>query len=383
MLSLLPTVADIREWLAEYVGQSRTSRVEIAGRNPGTAVEAMLGRFPQCRGNIEALCILLDAVDGLAETGVIKKPKGKQFYDRMYPRAPLPLYVTRVTEKKVFAEEERITWHPMLQGAGSLKGRQVETAKALNRYLLGKPDGLLDVIPVKERSLMIFGADKALGDDIVLTIAGRVIRASDFGARRVEPHLYHETFEGAASTAQGLIVENPTTFDTLAEWNRRTMTHPVMVLGEGTRITGSPNRLAEIARKTGVSDWLYFGDIDCEGLRIGWALASQMVGMGIRIRPHQGAYAWLAKHGRMVPPAYVTKGEMDVSRWPAIRAVVAAWLGDDQVLAVADATVEAVSLIPQEWMGMDVVAEAAEIGLGLPCPPVVPLLLESGAQKAT
>ena len=52
-------------------------------------------------------------------------------------------------------------------------------------------------------------------------------------------------------------------------------------------------------------------------------------------------------------------------------AAVAEWLGDDQVLAVADATVEAVCLIPLEWMGMDVVAGDAEIGLGLPCPPMI------------
>jgi|GEM_PF-4065413 len=373
MSAPLPPIPEIQAWLAEYVSLSRTARIEVMG-TPACALEALLGRFPQCRGQEETFHLLARSIDALADQGIIVKPKGKKFYDTGYRLVSIPLHVRRVAERKVEEAAEQTVWLPLLKGAGVLKGRQANTARALNRYLLNKPDSLLDMIPVKERSLMIFGADKALGDDVVLTIDGRVIRATDLGARRVEPHLYHERLEEQASTQQGLIVENPTTFDTLTEWNRRTKTHPVMVLGDGGRITGSPNRMAEIARRTDIKEWLYFGDIDCEGLRIGSAVASQMAALsGLRILPHKGAYAWLARHGRMVPPGYVTKGELDVTRWPLIRPAVAEWLDDAEVLAVADATVGEVSLIPQEWMGMDVVTGAPEIGLELPCPPVIPL----------
>jgi hypothetical protein len=57
-----------------------------------------------------------------------------------------------------------------------------------------------------------------------------------------------------------------------------------------------------------------------------------------------------------------------MSRWPSIRLAVAGWLCDDAIIAAADA---AVSLIPQEWLGADVLASAVAMDGTLP-PPSVP-----------
>ena len=50
----------------------------------------------------------------------------------------------------------------------------------------------------------------------------------------------------------------------------------------------------------------------------------------------------------------------------------AMWLGDDAIIAAADAAVASASLIPQEWLGADVLASAEALDGTLPPPPFVP-----------
>lgn len=149
------------------------------------------------------------------------------------------------------------------------------------------------VVPIKERSLQLFGdekrldvlADSALFRDGRLTLAQLrcEVVAEPLGWRRGP----------AAAAAQPVIVlENAATWHSYARWNAATAQFSAVVYGGGNRFVDGVGFLAEIFRELGGSRRVfYFGDLDGAGLDIPRRANERAIALRLPpIEPHVWSY---------------------------------------------------------------------------------------------
>lgn len=375
-MSVLPLPQDVAEVIAETAAVSKTARLDVFGTLLGRVIE----RFPQLQANGEAYRLLGEAIDMLEEAGVVTKPKGTKLYDHHTHRQyPLPVHVTRVAARKR-RERESVAWHPLLAGADGVTNRDRRAMlMEINRYLIERPEGLLETIPAQERSLMIFGADKRLSSFSGISLpGGGTLTRADLGFKPSEPPLAYAAFPGSRQ-AEGLVVENSATYDSFCAWTASVGRFRAIVFGGGNSLLKAPNRLEEIALRHGLKAWRYFGDVDAEGLRIPAVLAERNAEAGmVPVLPLGAAYSWLVRHGRFVPEEHVSKTADERRKWGTFREKALRWIGDDEVVRAVDESVRSGTLIPQEWLGGDVLAKAVEIDGSLPPPPYLPQRFQQG-----
>lgn len=188
-----------------------------------------------------------------------------------------------------------VPWRPQLAWAASarLTVGQVGVLQTVNTWLRdrGRDD---DIAPLHERSLELLGHEKRL--DALLT-------TSLFGPDRLTLSLLR-TFRAnpplsARQVGTGgvlIVVENADTFDTLV---RLLTSAPGDVgwvgWGAGGAFETSVRSIGELA---GVTDIVYFGDIDDDGLRIPAAAAAAAAEEGLpQVRPARGLYRLLLDTG--------------------------------------------------------------------------------------
>lgn len=184
---------------------------------------------------------------------------------------------------------------------------QVEILTAINRWLRDT-DGDEEqrtVIPMRERSLEIFGDEKRLDALMATTLfePGRLTLATLF-AERVPPPLACERVGDGDIV---LVIENSDTYETvralLAENCGRV---GYVAFGGGHAFEAS---VARIRRLSGVRDIAYYGDLDDDGLIIPQRANVSAVSLGLPpVRPAAGLYQLLLRQvvrGRapkQVPP---------------------------------------------------------------------------------
>ena len=126
------------------------------------------------------------------------------------------------------------------------------------------------LVPIKERSLQIFGDEKRLD---------ALLDSSLFAPDRLNPAslrfiLAHEPLawqRGPVEAAAGpvLVLENAATWHSYTRWNQIRPQFSTTIYGAGNRFIDGIPFLAEIFRELGgVRRILYFGDLDPQGLRI-------------------------------------------------------------------------------------------------------------------
>lgn len=174
------------------------------------------------------------------------------------------------------------------------------------------------IVPIKERSLDLFGDEKRLDalSATSLFAEGR-LTLEDIRARFVaEPLAW---LPGPGRRGRYLIVENAATWDSFHRWNREHRTWCAVIYGAGHRVIEGIGYLKEIEETLGAVEQLdYFGDLDEEGLRIPMRTARRcrMVGLPAP-EPLEWAYAWLLDHGRRAEAKTPRSGEPDVEWLPA------------------------------------------------------------------
>jgi hypothetical protein len=108
----------------------------------------------------------------------------------------------------------------------------------------------------------------------------------------------------------------------------RTRSYPVVILGNGGSVSNAPTRVAEIVARYRAGGVRYFGDLDFDGLRIAVDLSKVLAERSVACRPLADAYARLARYSRPVPADNDKRDSL-----PARRGEIAAWLGNDIVMA--------------------------------------------------
>lgn len=210
--------------------------------------------------------LLLNALLQGEQEGLLKLP-AKQSYERL-GNPPMPTFITLIREPKKVNDFDfaKVAWAPEMGFWTSLSASELVNALKINEWIIRRR-GRYMVVPLRERSLEIFGDEKYLDSRVRdgALFSGR-LPLSVIGARRVEHPLAYRPADVEGLPV--LLVENHHTFWSLGEWNESAKMYSAVVYGNGKTICASGLALAEVMRERGAVTAEYFGDLDPEGVDI-------------------------------------------------------------------------------------------------------------------
>jgi len=153
------------------------------------------------------------------------------------------------------------------------------------------------VVPIKERSLQIFGDEKRLD---ALTSSSlfrddRLDLKDDFACELVGEPLAWKRGPVGSVQRPIIVIENAATWHTYSRWNAETGAFSGVVYGCGNRFIDGVQYLLDIFEELGGSkEVLYFGDIDPQGLRIPQEASDRAEGYALpSVVPDVRSYEWL------------------------------------------------------------------------------------------
>lgn len=301
---------------------------------------------PASAGRATRRADLATALRALADVGALTASKTKD-------TTAEPALPTRITlpapapTPTAAALAQQTAWRPELDWAATtrLTLAQVERLRSVNQWLRDHA-GDRDVMPMRERSLQIFGYEKVL-DALVGT--------SVFGPERLTLDLLRtfRTHPPLPSRRVGsgpvlLVVENEDTFHTL--WKALT-TAPGRVghiaWGAGAAFEASVRSTGDLL---GVTRTAYFGDLDAPGLRIATSATRTALGAGMpAITPAKILYRVLVRHGRPQGGATTVP--------PDQLGLFTQWLDDEELAAMATSLLANGHRLAQEAVTANALAE--------------------------
>jgi hypothetical protein len=157
-------------------------------------------------------------------------------------------------------------------------------------------------VPIKERSLEIFGDEKRLDmlRGSALFDEGRLSLDSLRCFVAVEPLGWER---GPSPDKPVIVLENAATWHSYCRWNRERSLFSAVVYGGGNRFMDSVTSLEIIFRELGGPRPVhYFGDLDPQGLRIPRVASERATVRGLcRVQPHKWSYRQLLRLGLSSP----------------------------------------------------------------------------------
>lgn len=218
--------------------------------------------------------VLREVLDELRSLDVWAFPKGKKLFNND-ATPPLPNWVEFVSSEEEALDssfDHRIyPWHPDLAWVAGLRVLHDHMYLIeIDKFLKG-PGRSAALVPHRERSLQIFGDEKALD-----RLSGR----SWFGDRRVTfeilrcqraapPFVHRGLPAGVPARHQEiLVIENHHTWHSFAQWNEFSRMYIGVVYGCGNQFAASVSGIQDLADTLGASSISYFGDLDHEGVAI-------------------------------------------------------------------------------------------------------------------
>ena len=286
----------------------------------------------------------------LAESGDIAIPKNSRSYDRS-DSGDLPVWVeltdTDPCQKPLPVDPEAFPWAPELRFAHRLRDpRQLEVLLCVQHFLAsgGRERPL---VPVKERSVEVFGKEKRLEllRNTTLFAPGR-LSLELLRCFIVPPPLVWNAPSPAGASGPVLILENHNTYHSFVLWNRGAMCYAAVVFGNGDAFKAGAAGLVEVVRSL---SWdgrlLYFGDVDPEGLAIPLAASATLSTVDMPpIQAHSGCYRRLISRAAAVELPTVSKLALSLD--------AATWLGEELARDVEPWFEKGVRL-PQELVGWE------------------------------
>lgn len=222
--------------------------------------------YPDVQNSPERGSMLLEALKKLEADGVISLPASGSWEQAGSPALPLWITLKRTPRSKVTVNHAAVTWAPELGFWPELRPSQLSALQLINDFLLRRR-GTFSPIPIKERSLEIFGDEKRL--DSMCTgdfLFGGRLPLSVIGCFRVPQPLPYRKVDTPGMPI--LVVENHNTYWSFAEWNESTRRYTAVVYGGGENFRLTGRALQQAMQETGASSAEYFGDLDPKGLSI-------------------------------------------------------------------------------------------------------------------
>jgi hypothetical protein len=284
---------------------------------------------------------LVAAVLGaLADAGRVTLPRTLAAWEQGHP--DLPRWITRADSRAPAGlRRRRFPWRPELAWAATLQlsDAQFAVLKAIQVWLRDRRG---DDLPcgVRERSVDVFRDDKRLESLLggPLFAPGRLSLAL-LDCEAAYPPLVARPLPGGGDW---LVVENATTFRTIAAWPEVIPEVSLLIYGAGGQAqAGLPALLADRPRPQNV--W-WFGDIDRDGLSIASRAATAMRVEGLDVVAHLGLYRALVRRGVAADSRVAA---MDLGAAKAL----AAWLADGELVRFAVDVLTAGRRAMQEQVG--------------------------------
>ena len=297
---------------------------------------------------------LAETLRSAADTGEIFLPKGARSWDQA-GGAALPGFVVLATPRseREPAVEPGYAWHPLLNfAAGEHNRLRLESAKRINEWLKTDPDLSL-IVPIKERSLEIFGDEKRL-DQLrggTTTLFGQ-LSLTALACRVCPVPLPFESGPAAARGRPILIVENNDTWASFSQWNRGMARYAAVAYGgggHGKSLGYDETFIDELLARFESTALFYFGDIDPRGLHIASRAAERRAQrQACPLRPAATLYGWLVAHG----------ARTDLKRKERASPADLAWL-PEELREPVETLFAARRRIPQEALGARVLATSS------------------------
>lgn len=176
-----------------------------------------------------------------------------------------------------------------------------------------------ELVPIKERSLQLFGDEKRLDvlADSALFRDGRLTLAH-LRCEVVSEPLAWKRGPAEAADKPVIVLENAATWHSYDRWNQATAQFSAVIYGGGNRFVDGVGFLAEIFRELGGQRRVfYFGDFDAAGLVIPQRASRRAVELGLpAIEPHLWSYRRLLTFaGKAEPVAEAGQPSADLCAW--------------------------------------------------------------------
>lgn len=211
--------------------------------------------------------LLMEALRAGDEQGILRLPSPRSFERIGNPAMPMFITVVIETISVLKTNWSAVSWMPELGFWMYLTESEKVTAKVINDWLISRK-GRFMIVPLRERSLEIFGDEKYLDSRVRSNaLFGGRLALSAIGARKVDFPMPYRHQPGRPARPV-LIVENHHTFFSLGEWNAQAARYAAVVYGSGSAITASGTALDEVIREVDGDGAEYFGDLDPEGIAI-------------------------------------------------------------------------------------------------------------------
>jgi len=297
-----------RELFAQWV-RARGNRVDVATRPFGRDWETLLADA-QLHSGLEQEEAVRDA-QALAMAAWMRL-QTVRFYPNRIARVFIPLDqedrwkqafgFTPVNNEEI-AQFRAWSWESELSFcAGARLLVPFEDVRRLDAFLKeGGRSRLL--VPIKERSLHIFGDEKRLDElyrGSALFDEGRLTLTTLRCFVVPEPLPWAR---GPDPAHPLIVLENVATWDSYRRWNEQHAQFGAVVYGGGDRFREGVTYLATLfAELNGMREVYYFGDLDAAGLRIPRCASVRAVDAGLPpIQPHLWSYRELLRQARPEP----------------------------------------------------------------------------------
>jgi len=288
----------------------------------------------------------------MAQAGLLrlKTPKYRPYeIERVFlPNEALPewlsLFASELPVVRASVDLARVRWAPELSFLEKAPTTIApEDLLKLNEFYQ-EGGGHRPVVPIKERSLQIFGDEKRL-DALLSSSLFRMDRLTPESLRCeivTEPPGWKR---GPSAEGPVLVLENAATWHSYARWNQACGVFSAVVYGGGNRFIESSVFLEEILREVGGRRrLLYFGDLDAQGLRIPCRASTRTLARGLpTVEPDLWSYRRLLQFGACK--------KFDATEDSTITAKELAWLGP--LATPAGELLLRREWIPQEHIGWE------------------------------
>lgn len=306
------------------------------------------GAFPEMQSSPERGARLLEALKELEAQGMVTLPARGGWELIGDPPMPKWVSVSRVgTKRREPRDFSTIAWVPALGFWPNLRPSQLADLECINRFLLQRR-GPMRTVPIKERSLQIFGDEKRL-DHLRTgeTLFGGQLTLAALGAMPIAPPLPYRKADAPGRPV--LVVENHNTFWSFGEWNQDNRVYSAVVYGEGEAFRSTGAALGQVLREVEGSGAYYFGDLDVKGVRIPLDFNESAHSGSPAVQPATELFAWLLTNGRRREKLECKSGSLTSAQ---------AWLGLE-LGASLHAVWQDGLWIPQEALGFEQLLEGA------------------------
>lgn len=195
-----------------------------------------------------------------------------------------------------------VPWEPELEFLTRIRsGVAPDDLLAINRFL-HEGGRSRPMVPVKERSIHIFGEEKRL-DSLASTTLFSEDRLSLAALRAYIVPTPLAWREGPGPQGVILVLENGATWESFASWNLHSKAYSAVIFGAGHRfIDGLASLQKDLPYGVGkIIHIEYFGDLDPEGLRIPHMACGRCSELGLPVpTPLKWAYEQLFEVGTAV-----------------------------------------------------------------------------------